>query len=70
MELQKGGKPILCEICDKTFSNESYLSDHIVIHRDSNPLNDRYDIRHVNTHSGEQPFECVKCEIIFLEKIC
>ena len=68
MDLQKGEKPILCEICDKTFSNESYLSDHMVIHRDSNPVNDSYDIRHVSTHSGKQPLQCVKCEIIFLEK--
>ena len=65
MDLQKGEKPILCEICDKTFSNESYLSDHMVIHRDNNPVNDRYDIRHVNTRSGEQPFQCFKREFFF-----
>ena len=43
MDLQKGEKPILCEICDKTFSNESYLSDHMAIHRDNNSENYRYN---------------------------
>ena len=42
MDLSKGERPILCEICDKTFSSESHLSDHMVIHRDDNPVNDRY----------------------------
>ena len=51
MELHKGEKHILCEFCDKTFSNESYFSDHMVIHRDSNPVNYRYD-------TEEEPRQC------------
>ena len=39
MDLKNGERPILCEFCDKTFSNESYLSDHMGIHRNSNPVN-------------------------------
>ena len=48
MDLKNGERPILCEFCDKTFSNESYLSDHMLIQRDCNPVNYRYD-------TGEDP---------------
>ena len=54
MDLSKGERPILCEICDKTFSSESHLSDHMVIHRDDNPVNDRYGTR-------EDPHQCSSC---------
>ena len=54
MDFQKGEKPILCEICDKTFCNESHLSDHMVIHRDGNPVNDRNGTK-------EDPRQCTSC---------
>ena len=39
MDIHNGERPILCKFCDKPFSNESYLLDHMGIHRDSNPVN-------------------------------
>ena len=47
MDLHNGEKPILCKFCDKTFSDESYLTDHMGIHRDCNPISYRY-----NTEEG------------------
>ena len=43
MDLHNGEKPILCQFCDKTFSDESYLTDHMGIHRDCNPISYRYN---------------------------
>ena len=43
MDLHNGEKPILCKFCDKTFSDESYLTDHMGIHRDCNPISYRYN---------------------------
>ena len=30
MDIHNGEKPILCKVCDKLFSDASYLSEHIV----------------------------------------
>ena len=51
MDIHNEEKPILCEFCDKTFSDKSYLTDHMGIHRDSNPISFRY-----NTEEEQRQF--------------
>ena len=45
IDLHNGEQPTLCKFCDKTFSDESYLTDHMGIHRDCNPISYRYILK-------------------------
>ena len=51
----------LCKFCDKTFSDESYLTDHMGIHRDSNPISYRYN-------TEEELRQCTSCYRYSLHK--
>ena len=62
MDIHNGEKPILCKFCDKTFSDESYLTDHMGIHRDSNPISYRYN-------TEEHLRQCINCNKYSLHKI-
>ena len=41
MHMNNGEKPDHCEYCDMAFSNQSYLPDHMGMHRYSNLANYR-----------------------------
>ena len=74
MDIHNREKPILCKVCGKPFSNESYLSDHMGIHGDDNPVNYSIDIfpnellNHERSHAGEKLFKCCNYNKSFLMK--
>ena len=54
MGLHNREEPNLCEYCDNAFSNKSYLSDHMEMHRYSNLANYRL-------YTEEEPRPCTRC---------
>ena len=64
-------KPYKCEYCGKAFSNQSYLSDHMGMHRDSNLANYRlYTVdsafaRHNEMLTDKNTCQCKYCDKAF-----
>ncbi|XP_065578370.1 gastrula zinc finger protein XlCGF49.1-like isoform X3 [Artemia franciscana] len=64
-------KSFKCDVCDRTYSRKSTLSDHRKTHAGKNPfecdvckkhLTSNSNLnKHKKTHSGEKPFKCETC---------
>ena len=52
--MYNGENPDHCEYCDMAFSNQSYLPDHMVMHRYSNLANYRL-------YTEEEPCQSTNC---------
>ena len=61
-------KPYKCEYCGKAFSNQSYLSDHMGMHRDSNLANyrlyivDSAFVQHNEMLTDKNTCQCKYCD--------
>ncbi|AWP19070.1 putative zinc finger and SCAN domain-containing protein 21-like [Scophthalmus maximus] len=68
-----------CELCGKTFANQSALSIHYVVHTGEKPyrcsfcgkgFTQKGNLKcHLRIHTGERPFHCVKCGKTFTQKV-
>jgi KRAB domain-containing zinc finger protein len=66
-------KPYNCDICDKGFSDNSNLQNHVRIHTGDKPYTCKCDIcgkgfsqngnlqTHIRTHTGDKPYKCDIC---------
>ncbi len=73
------GKPAwCCPLCDKAFTTKGVLDRHLVVHRDTKPLQCRICSltftqsqnldRHMLIHTGESQFNCANCDAKFPNK--